>query len=218
MPRRYPKKRTRRRKRYPMTRRVSPSLNGPAYKVVRMKYSEQVTILTDISLISNYFFSANSIFDPNVTGGGHQPLGHDEYANFFNHYCVLGAKISVTGINKDTGDGMILAVGRRPSPTGSTSMAEALEQNGCKYTTLEAHPGQPKTVSLGFSAKKEFSGRSPTSDGALRATFGANPSERTYFCVSIGQQTYGAYGGTAALNVHIEYIVAMIEPKILGIS
>lgn len=43
-----------------------------------------------------YSFSVNSLFDPDFSGGGLQPLGFDQYAQFYGRYRVTGVKASVT--------------------------------------------------------------------------------------------------------------------------
>lgn len=45
-------------------------------------------------------FRLASIFDPDFTGAGHQPLGHDQWANFYQRYRVLKAEWEVQFINE----------------------------------------------------------------------------------------------------------------------
>jgi len=75
----------------------SNTINGPLAmrQIVKLRYAEDVNISAGIAL-GSYDFRANSIFDPNLTGIGHQPLGHDQWAVFYDHYVVLGARIKVT--------------------------------------------------------------------------------------------------------------------------
>jgi len=39
-----------------------------------------------------YVFKANSLFDPDLTGVGHQPTYFDQLAAIYSQYCVLGCK------------------------------------------------------------------------------------------------------------------------------
>lgn len=40
-------------------------------------------------------FRANSIFDPDYSGGGHQPLFRDMWASMYDHYCVLACHYTI---------------------------------------------------------------------------------------------------------------------------
>lgn len=70
----------------------------PEAKLVRHKYVENITIPagTINGLASAYLFRANSTYDPNYTGGGHQPLYRDEMAAMYGYYTVLSSVIRVT--------------------------------------------------------------------------------------------------------------------------
>ncbi|PWN73053.1 hypothetical protein CV717_29100, partial [Bacillus cereus] len=64
----------------------------------RMRYVENV-ILTTVNNSDDatfYYFSCNGIHDPNITGTGHQPYGHDTVASLYNHYRVDKSVITVS--------------------------------------------------------------------------------------------------------------------------
>jgi len=43
-----------------------------------------------------HVFKMNSIFDPDYTGGGHQPAFHDRWALLYKHYRVLRCSFHIT--------------------------------------------------------------------------------------------------------------------------
>jgi hypothetical protein len=47
-------------------------------------------------------FVVNSAFDPYFTGGGVQPLGFDQYAQFYGRYRVLSARVEVQWVARST--------------------------------------------------------------------------------------------------------------------
>lgn len=65
---------------------------------VRLHYSELVE-MTSANDIKNYIFRGNSLYDPNYTGVGHQPLYYDTYTSMYQKYRVLGSKITCKFIN-----------------------------------------------------------------------------------------------------------------------
>ena len=82
-----------------MYARPARSLNPfPNNKLVRHKYCDTVTIPagTGAGVPTIYQFRANSIYDPDYTGVGHQPLFHDEMAAQYKYYTVMSSRIKVT--------------------------------------------------------------------------------------------------------------------------
>lgn len=73
-----------------LTRTIQPNI---AY--VQMKYSTSILINPGLGGSAVYHFRANSIYDPDHTGAGHQPSLHDLYQMLYQHYEVLGSKIIV---------------------------------------------------------------------------------------------------------------------------
>lgn len=63
--------------------------------MVKLKYMERIVFTSTAGVQSSQVFRGNSLFDPNQTGTGQQPLGFDEWCNFYANYRVKGAKINV---------------------------------------------------------------------------------------------------------------------------
>lgn len=204
----------RRRGRLTLTRSVIPRK-----RVVTLNYSEQISIVSAATL-QHYNYRCNSIFDPNSTGGGHQPLGHDQLADLYQHYTVIGSKIYLRALNKNTGDGSVVGVGIIPSTSHSTSLAEWVEQPQRKTRMLGEFTSGNNVgyLKMGWSAKKQLGVTNPVGDDTLRAAFGSNPTEQSYFDIIAAETTYGAYGGTVVFDVFIKYIVVCTEPKTLALS
>jgi len=68
------------------------SLNPISQRYIcKMKYAEAVN--SDAAGL--YAFNLNSIFDPNRTGVGHQPYGHDTLSILYNRYRVISCSYRV---------------------------------------------------------------------------------------------------------------------------
>lgn len=63
-------------------------------KTVTLRYVEDFTLNPGSNDTSVYVFRANSIFDPNYTGTGHQPMYADFYAAIYQYYKVSMATIT----------------------------------------------------------------------------------------------------------------------------
>jgi len=69
-----------------------PALNNTTRKLF---YSTEITMDAGSGSYSTYCFRANSLFDPDFTGGGHQPYGHDQLMEFYNYNRVKSSNIKV---------------------------------------------------------------------------------------------------------------------------
>lgn len=60
-------------------------------------YAEKFTINPPAAgLLAGYVFSLNNLFDPNVTGVGHQPVNYDQYTAMFTTYQVYRCEARIT--------------------------------------------------------------------------------------------------------------------------
>jgi hypothetical protein len=73
-------------------------MQGPMPTIYRttLKYVETLDVNLSANIVTSYEFRTNSVYDPNYTGGGHQPLGFDEISTFYNKYRVLGFRYHVS--------------------------------------------------------------------------------------------------------------------------
>lgn len=60
-----------------------------------LTYCETVSITTTSGVNDFYVWSGNSLFDPNVTGGGSQPFGLDQWGAIYNRYLVYGSQCTL---------------------------------------------------------------------------------------------------------------------------
>lgn len=204
-------------RRYGTTKSVS--INGPLAmrQIVKMRYSEDVNISAGATL-GAYDFRANSIFDPNLTGTGHQPLGHDQWSVFYDHYVVLGAKCRVTLTQSSTAGSDIAFFSLCLQDTSNTmiSQSQIREQPRTAWTLVTSpYAGQSsRTLAKNFSAKRFFGAKSVITWDKLGAQFGANPTEDALFRIFF-QNMSGLSAISLVANVTIDYIVMLSEPKIL---
>lgn len=89
-----------------------------------LKYSENLQP-TGISLYE-YLFNLNSLFDPNRTGVGHQPLGYDQLTPLYGRYRVWKVWYDIEWINT-TSDPSIIIAAPTNSAGGIGSLTTALE-------------------------------------------------------------------------------------------
>lgn len=61
-----------------------------------MKYVEEINLSFASGAYNNYQYRLNSLYDPNSSGGGHQPYLFDTMMQLYNIYVVYGALVEVT--------------------------------------------------------------------------------------------------------------------------
>ena len=60
-----------------------------------LRYQETLSLSSSSGALFGYVYNLNGLYDPNHTGTGHQPLYFDQLMTIYNHYIVIGAKITV---------------------------------------------------------------------------------------------------------------------------
>ena len=77
----------------------APLGNFPNTKTVALRYVENVTLDGSASGTVVNVFRVNSIYDPNYTGAGHQPMFRDNYAAIYEQYRVNYATITMVALD-----------------------------------------------------------------------------------------------------------------------
>jgi hypothetical protein len=63
-------------------------------------YYDTITITSNAGVVAVHVFGSNCLFDPDITGGGHQPAGFDQYMALYQRYTVLRTRAKVTFFNE----------------------------------------------------------------------------------------------------------------------
>lgn len=213
-----------RRRRFPMRRSIRTSPQGTAFprnRIIKLRYVENVTIDPGAVAFAEFAYRANSINDPNLTGGGHQPMGHDQWATFYRRYTVIGAKVTASCVSATSSTPSIFGVTLIDlSTTGHTTIQGLQERPGTSWRMLQTSNNvKPSFVQQKFSAKKFFNlANIKDNQDRVGSDFGSNPSVEAYFHFFTG-----AHDTSTNLPVHywtikITYIVLLSHPKELAQS
>lgn len=212
----------RRRKRRGYT--VSQNTNiVPQRQIVKLTYIQRVLFDPALGASVVNIFSANGMYDPDVSGVGGQPLGFDQWMPFYNHYVVLGSKcdVSFNPVGEGGTNGNFIAFLQVKADTTSqpTDVERNLEYQHTVYKvggSAQANNGTKLSMKM---STKRFLGRSnPLSDPDLKGTSTSNPSESSYFHVGVAPINSGYDLGAVTALVRINYIAALLEPKLLPSS
>jgi len=168
---------------------------------MKMKYSDQDIASHSSGALSIWNFRANSLFDPDYTYTGHQPLGFNELAALYGKYKVTHCSMRVSAVSLDSVNNMLVILPRR-GVTAPSNFNQACELPRSR-TKLLAGTGVPsETLSFSYDMADLFG--SQISDQDFGALVSANPSNVLYYTVVTGP-TNQASTSTVQLQVELEF-------------
>lgn len=191
-------------------------------QVVSLHYTDLINVDAGASgVIGDYVFSCNGLFDPDSTGGGHQPYGFDQIAAQYGKYVVKSSRIKVWCWNDAASDPVILMVQVRPTSTTQDGNAPAYqgEQPGIVKTVLSPKGADDlKFLTHSYNAASFHGVKDVTDNTDLTAAVTANPTEGAFYHVMVGSLIPASNLGPKYMLVDIEYVAEFKEPLILAQS
>jgi len=202
---------------------VAPSSNVllhtpllPISKLGKLPYAETVIGVLNtgaLGIPNAYVFTANGMFDPNITSTGHQPMGFDQMMLFYEHYTVTKSKITVNFINTNPTDSVFVGILIAPDATIGTNINTLLENGMYVKKQLSHLTGGNNLGALTISANiSKINGKKDVkSENDFRGDITANPVEQTYYHIFC----YNPYGvaSSCSFEVLIEYDAIFTEPR-----
>lgn len=180
--------------------------------ITKMKYCETYAPV-NASGQAVWRLNLNSIFDPNRTGTGHQPYGHDNFAAMYNRYRVIAASYVVSAVSNNNTTLQIAAIPTNEEFVGN-AISEYRENPRCKFGVQT--PGGPMKVLKGKVYLPSLTGRNKAqymADDRYQAQFGASPSELMVLnlCTQAFDETLLTSTQTV-FQVCITYTVELFDP------
>lgn len=182
-------------------------------------------------------YSCNSLFDPDITGIGHQPYLYDQVTALYDAVRCVTSIISVTFTNNIitqtfTGSGtnaVICGVYLAPRSSFPLTFAEIQEGPRCKFITLRPRTGADavKTVTFSFdlfrARGKGFDAGAAddtvkTSAWNKTNTSLATETEWVYNIFVYTSSSATATGRVIPIDVAIRYNAEFAQPKLLAVS
>lgn len=202
----------------------SRSVCLPDAYITRLKYStlNAISYVGGTAAPGRYQFRVNSIFDPDLTGTGHQPLGHDEWNTFYNRYCVYGMKYYVCFNNESTTESLEVAVQLRPNSIFATDMQTIREDTLTVYRAILAPQGQANSMRIasGYADVAKIRGISKQRvrmESDYQAVFGNNPPISPILNVYVQNQDV-LTSASCNIRVDLVFYVRLYDRKQLTAS
>lgn len=204
---------------YPVPRALGQFSSGfPKQLAITHRYSQNIQY-THVGPNANCQyanFGCNTLFDPWLTIGGHQPLYFDQLSAIYNHYCVMKSRIKVT-IVPNTVDAFVSGILIDDDLTPAITVLDGMVEQPSAVSKTSQRDAEVVTVYKSWDCKSVF-GPNPLDNKELQGDASANPVEYQSFIIfnrpvdqTVASQMYNLY-------VSIEYDTIWTELRTIGQS
>lgn len=194
----------------------------PKQMVVKLKYYSNLTLDAVAGGAAVNVFSANSGYDPDITGAGGQPRGLDQYFAFYAKAICTSSKITVKGSQTvDTNAGIgsaLLGVCLMNKTATETNPKPYIEDPRCSWIQIAGLNSTDQEARLTYGAKSFFDYKDPIDESDMHFTNAVNASQQAYYHVFAGAITASANPGAVYVQAVIEYTFTFFEPVALASS
>lgn len=163
--------------------------------------------------MATHVFSCNDLYDPDVTGTGHQPLFFDQMALIYNHFTVIGSRIIIRVQTSEDPVGPSIGCLWIDDNTGTTAtnLGMVAEQGKYKIKNFGGPNSNPNSMwKSKWSARKYF-GKGVLANNDLMGSNANSPVEQSYYKFSYN--TVDATSATVYITAEIQYITIWKERK-----
>lgn len=186
----------------------------PDRLLTKLRYADSISLTASTATQS---FRLSSIFDPDYTGVGHQPMFHDQLQLIYGRYRVRGAKITCRVVMRsppslvtaEYGPTLFALIGTDSPSLAYATASEIMEQNNGQFKILGDKSGGTNEVVLTntFSPARDLGlGKD---DVDTSAAFGANPAQNYY--AHLRKIDQGGNASNTTLYVEIEFFVECFQ-------
>lgn len=182
-------------------------------------YYTNSAVTSGASSAGAYVFSANGLYDPDITGSGGQPMGFDQMMIYFNHYTVHSCRIRVVFGSNSSALRATVALMTSGSSTAVTVIENAVENGDIAFQVLEFAGtfGGTATFTRNLDIGRFQAVVDVLDDPNMRGDATANPVEQAYYHLMV----WCADSSTvvsAGFQVVLEYDVTFHEPRKASLS
>lgn len=184
-----------------------------------LPYHEEVTA-TSGTYFADRVYSLNSLYDPDITSTGHQPMGFDQWGVFYDNYRVIQTSYQFRVNNASTTSGLsvYLVVSNDPTPITSTPIAG--ENPYTQELIVGAATGNDIRTRTAVYNLPQLFGRTLAqyrTEKDYTGLFSAAPAEQFYLHVFL-RTSDGVAALDANYTLKLNYLTEIFERKKLPLS
>lgn len=150
---------------------------------VKLNYVDTIKISNASLPYFTYVFRGNSLFDPDFTGTGHQPLYYDQYSLLYARYRVLASSIKLDVINNSGNGTMYYVAEPNTDTTGTTSVSVIYEQSRASAPKIVSIAARLGSRMKRYASTRKVCGltKSQLYDDTFAALTSTNPGNVWYW-------------------------------------
>lgn len=182
----------------------------PSRLTSHMKYYDNVQIAAVTGTNGTYVFNAAGLFDPDVTGTGHQPRGFDQLMPLYENYTVVGAKITAKFMNSSAVN-QTVGIATLQSTVTAPGLTKYMEGRWVTSRNIAPIASMSQTTLTATYSPKMIGYDAPLEVDNLKGTIATNPNEGTFFHL-FNNDIDENLSGNVSVAVTIEYSVVFTDP------
>lgn len=192
---------------------------------VKLTYTQVFTLISSTGGVfgSQQVFALNSLYDPDITGGGHQPYGYDSMSTLYERYKVNGVLVDITAVDPDNASATIGVMLITPSSTDSLAglaiqtvkekpmcVTRTVVDSGSQKTRLKTYI--PMHTAFGWT-RDQFHGDMENTTAPINNNPGSIPKLNLAVANNRGNSGY-----SLVCEVKLTYFATFYERKVLSQS
>lgn len=205
--------------------------NFPPRKTCLLKYTDVIALDASATSIAAYVFRANSVYDPDYTGAGHQPMFFDNYASLYQRYKVNYSTIKMTILNQRVGNVLNSVTATEyyannekclrmfiirdtevdDFPTDLNLLIEEGNRNFKWKYAPQMQSGRLNQLTYACVPHKQTNLN--YKDDTLTSSIASNPASPCYFIVGVGHIGDGINPAAMAVQITVTYNVTFYDIK-----
>jgi len=193
----------------PASKSFLPCVGFPDRLKCKLKYADQYGFSG--ATPAAQVFRGNSLFDPDLTGTGHQPRYYDQLTAIYGQYCVTGVKARFEVINTGA-KGLFVTACYSDSNISTYTQNQLAEQRYSCTTTIDVPTGESVAViDLPWISISQLQGqRELESDPNNYSLISTNPVDPTFIILKMAAVD-GVTSTTAEVQAEIEFTAIFKE-------
>lgn len=198
----------------------------PTSMRVKMKFSSVFDSSITAGSPTQWFWRANSPFDPDAAIGGSQPRSFTQWSQFYEKYHVVKSTCRLRLMDKDTGTSTtgtvtgLYGIALKDTAGAVVAVKDFTEDDNCKYSGYDSyHAGN--SMFMSFDNAKHFGVKNLLDNarlgGTTGTTLGTSPADQAYFCTwAMQAPSTGAAAQPFMWDVMVTYDVIFTDPRDLA--
>lgn len=184
----------------------------PNQQFFKLKYDGILTYSNSSMNNISYLFRLNDLYDPDYSGGGHQPFYFDQLCTTYTNFYVYGSSIAITCSPASLQVPLFFSVTPYISSTYTINdYTEVMENKRARYAIQPVGSQITKTIKsfAKTSSVLSVSSKEILNDDKYKCTASSSPTNQCYWHIKYGPLDYNTYIGATQImfNVKIVYYV-----------